>query len=121
MLPFTDLMKTEGTVTYLPLQPGFTPARGPTVAYPAVAAGTVVRANVQPNRVLLSVEDGIRRYTTEYVVTLLDDPAPLNGGAGVRRDDAFAWSRIGPPRYLIAQGDPDPLRTAWRVRCIASE
>lgn len=120
MRPFSNHMKSDGTVTHLPLNPGLSPASGPTVAYPAVSAGTVVRASVQPRQVLLSIEDGVRRYSTEYVVTLLDDPSTLNGGIGCRRDDAFHWTENS-GRYLVAIGDPDRLRTAWRVRCIAYE
>ena len=115
MVPFPDSFN-NGTTTYYGEMIGVGPAGGVGSTYPG---GTVVRASVQPGVMEGEDRDGILRFNSYFQIDLLDDPSALNGGKGVKRGDAFRWSRDA--RLLVAQDDAVRVGSVWAVRCLANE
>lgn len=88
----------------------------PVVTWPGV--GVQIKAAIQPRQISRLDEAGRVVSATRYEVFLQSDPSSLNGGAGIRQNDAIVWGST----TLVAAGDvvvecsPGTL-PVWRVEC----
>lgn len=116
MRTFNSRFIVPDAVKYIPVTVTASSQGAPSKSYPSGNA-VAVNATVEPKTIRRSEPDGTIRSDTMYVVYLIDSPASLNGGLGVRTDDCFQWNGLN----LIAQGQAvseGGLDVLWRVECL---
>lgn len=104
--------------THVPVVEVMSAQGGTKDTYPG--PGTQIRASIQPRQISRLDEAGRVVSATRYEVFLQSDPTNLNGGQGIRQNDAIIWGSV----TLIALGDvvaecsPGSI-PVWRVECHA--